>query len=58
MLRVYNQKSMLIETNIAPLCGFTKKDEYIKEVMRILKMGGKDAEIIRTEIKKCFGIGD
>lgn len=58
VLRVYNQKSMLIETNIAPLCGFTKKDEYIKEVMRILKMGGKDAEIIRTEIKKCFGIGD
>ncbi len=58
VLRVYNQKSMLIDTNLAQLCGLRSKDEYIKKVLTILKCGGENANVIRKAIKNCFEIMD
>lgn len=57
ILRVYNQKSMLVDSNVAKLCGFSGKDEYIKAIFSSLKRGGKNAESIRTAIQACFRIG-
>lgn len=56
VLRVFNQKSMLIDSNVAQLCGFSKKDDYVKAVFNILKRGGKNADAIRKAIKGCFGL--
>lgn len=56
VLRVYNQKLMLTTTNVAGLCGLNGKDEYIKEVLKILKGNGKEADTIRNAVKRCFGI--
>ena len=55
VLKVYNQKLMLVDTMVAPLCGFKSKDEYIKAVFSTLKRENHDAEIIRTALKQCFG---
>ena len=57
VLRVYNQKSMIVTSNVASLCGVRGgKDEYIKAVLNILKENGRDAERVRRAIKRCFGI--
>ena len=56
ILRVYNQKAMLIDSEIAPLCGFTKKEDYIKAVLSILRTNKKEAAEIRKTIKHCFGL--
>ena len=58
VLRVYNQKQMLTTTNVAGLCGLNGKDDYIKEVLKILKGDGKEADTIRNAVKRCFGIAD
>ena len=58
ILRVFNQKSMLIDSNVAQLCGLRSKDEYIKTVLNVLRRGGKDADKIRDTIKKCLEIND
>ena len=56
VLRVYNQKQMLGDSNVAPLCGFHRKDDYLRGVLTILKSGGPDAEAIRQAVKQCFDI--
>ncbi len=56
VLKVFNQKSMLPDSNVAQLCGIANKDEYIKVILNILKEDGKDAQSIRSAVKKCFGI--
>ena len=56
ILRVYNQKQMLSESNVAILCGFKSKDEYIRGVLNILKGNSTNAEAIRQAIKACFGL--
>ena len=56
ILRVYNQKLMLNESNVATLCGYKSKDDYIRGVLNILKGGSENAEAIRRTIKACFGI--
>ncbi len=58
VLRVYNQKQMLTTTNVAGLCGLNGKDDYIKEVLKILKGDGKEADTIRNAVKRCFGIAN
>lgn len=58
ILRVYNQKSMLIDSGVAQACGCKQKDDYIKSVFAILKSDDEDAAKIRTAIKQCFGITD
>lgn len=56
ILKVYNQKQMLSDSNVAQLCGMDNKDDYIHCVLGILKENGRDAATIRKAIKYCFGI--
>ena len=56
ILRVYNQKLMLVESNVAILCGFKGRDDYIRGVLNILKGNSENAHAIRRAIKHCFGI--
>lgn len=56
ILRVFNHKPMLTDSNIATLLDYRSKDQYIKGVLNTLKGGGKDARQIRAAIKYCFGL--
>ena len=56
VLRVYNQKLMIGESNVATLCGYKSKDDYIRGVLNILKGGSREASAIRRAIKQCFGL--
>ena len=56
ILKVYNQKLMLNESNVATLCGFKSKDDYIRGVLNILKGNSENAAAIRKAIKECFGL--
>ena len=56
VLRVFNQKQILGESNVAALCGLNKKDDYIKTILNILKTNSRHAQDIRTAIKQCFGL--
>ena len=57
VLKVYNEKSMLVNSNVAALCGLSNKDAYIRCVLQILKGDSSSAQSIRKAIKACFGIG-
>lgn len=56
VLKVFNEKSMLSESNVAKHCGYKNKDEYIRAVLNILKEDGEEAQQIRQAVKQCFGI--
>lgn len=56
VLKVYNEKSMLVNSNVAGLCGLSSVDAYIRTVLHILKGDSKAAKEIRQAIKKSFGI--
>ena len=56
ILRVYNQKQMVGDSNVAGLCGYSNKDAYIRGVLGILKSGGRDAVAIRNTVKQSFGL--
>lgn len=58
VLRVFNQKTMLTESNVAGLCGLGSKESYIRTVLNILKSNCKEAALIRSSIKQCFGFTD
>ena len=58
ILQVFNQKTILSESNVAQLCGYKNKEEYIRGINNILKSNSKDADAIRKSIKACFGIND
>lgn len=56
ILKVYNQKLMLGESNVATLCGYKGKDDYIRGILNILKGNSENARAIRKAIKECFGL--
>ena len=56
ILKVYNQKLMLGESNVATLCGYKSKDDYIRGVLNILKGNTEYSRAIRKAIKECFRI--
>ena len=56
VLKVYNQKQMLPDCNVAQLCGLENKDRYLRYVLGVLKEDGPDATEIRNAVKRCFGI--
>lgn len=56
VLRVFNQKSMLSETNVWGICGTHDKNHYINTVMDLLRAGGNEAERLRKAIRGAFGI--
>ena len=56
VLKVFNQKQILNDSNVAALCGFNRKDDYLKCILNILKTDGRFARQIRNAIKQCFGL--
>lgn len=56
ILKVFNHKPMLSNSNVATLLGYHSKDAYISGVLGALKGNGKDARQIRASIKHCFGL--
>lgn len=56
ILRVFNYKQMLSDSNVAQLCGLGNKYGYIKNILFILKENKREATIIRNAVKRCFGI--
>ena len=56
ILKVYNQKLMLGESNVAVLCGYKNRDDYVRGVLNILKGNSEHARAIRKAIKECFGL--
>ena len=56
VLRVFNHKPMLSDSNLAQMLGFKRKEDYIAGVISALKGNGKDAATLRDAIKRCFGL--
>ncbi|MCM1021705.1 MAG: DUF4435 domain-containing protein [Muribaculum sp.] len=56
VLRVYNQKSMVPQSNVAQLCGLQGKDSYINDIIGILKRNSREAAMIRSAVAACFGL--
>lgn len=56
ILMVYNQKLMIGESNVAVLCGYKNKEDYVRGVLNILKSNNVEANNIRNAIKECFEI--
>lgn len=54
VLRVYNQKSMLSACNVAQLCGFVNKEEYIEGILEVLRHESRFADAIRRAVRKCL----
>lgn len=56
VLKVFNEKSMIVNSNVAALCGLSNKDAYIRSILHILKGDSAAARSIRKAVKHCFGI--
>lgn len=54
ILKVYNQKSILPGCNVAQLCGFSGKEEYIEGILNVLRRNSKGAEDIRNAVRQCL----
>lgn len=54
ILRVYNQKSMLPGCNVAQLCGFSGKEDYIDGILNILRKNTPGADDIRNAVRRCL----
>lgn len=54
ILRVFNQKSMLANSNVAPLCGFNNKDQYIAGVIDMARRSTPEAAAMRESIRRCL----
>lgn len=52
ILRVYNQKSMLPNCNVAQLCGFANKDRYIDGVLQRLR----ESPAMRDAMRRQFSL--
>ena len=56
VLKVYNQKSMLPGSNVASLCGLRNKEEYIADIIDILRRDLPGADMIRRAVRRCLNI--
>ncbi|MCH5231683.1 MAG: DUF4435 domain-containing protein [Muribaculaceae bacterium] len=54
LLRVFNHKPLLAETNTPSLLGYKNRDDYVRGVISVLKSGGPEAEKIRSAIRKAL----
>ena len=54
VMRVFNQKHMLSDSNVAPLVGLEDKKAYIRTILTILKTNHPEASPIRKAIIACF----
>lgn len=55
VLRVYNQKSILSSTNVAPMCGYKNKENYITGILDVLHGNSPEAATVRSAVRKCLG---
>ena len=55
ILRVYNQKGMLPQSQLCKYCGISNKESYLNLILSILRENKEDADVIRTSIKECLG---
>ncbi len=55
VLRVYNQKSILSSTNVAQMCGFKNKENYINGILDVLHGNGPEAATVRAAVRRCLG---
>lgn len=58
ILKVFNFKPMLPESNVAQYLGYKRKEDYISGILVTLKGYGPDAQRIRHSIRRCFGLND
>ncbi len=56
VLKVYNQKSMVPQSNVAQLCGLQGKDAYVNDIINILRHNTPEADEIRKAVAACFGL--
>lgn len=57
VLKVYNQKSMVPNSNVGSMCGVgASKDAYASAIIAILKTECREADAIRRAIAGCFGL--
>ena len=55
VLKVYNQKAMLPGCNVAALCGFANKDEYIHGIIEVLRHHTPEAATLRSALRAALG---
>lgn len=58
ILRVYNRKSMLVESHVAEACGVKGHDKnlYVRAILNILRTESSHAARIRHAVEDCIGI--
>lgn len=56
ILRVFNYKPMLSETNVAGMLGFPGRDAYVRGVLNTVKQGGKASRVIKEAVKYSLGM--
>ena len=56
VMRVFNQKHMLPDSNVSQLLGLDDKKAYVHTILTILKTDNPEATAIRQAIKSCFGL--
>lgn len=56
VLRVYNQKSMLSQSNVASLTGCADKHGYVTAILNLLKANGKYADRLRSAIRAALNL--
>lgn len=54
VLRVFNYKPMLVDSQVAPLLGYPNKEAYIAGVLSVLKGRGRQAKALRAAIRAVF----
>lgn len=56
VLRVYNQKSMLSQSNVSSLTGCGDKQSYVTAILNLLKANGSHAARLRAAIRSALGL--
>ncbi|MDE6282611.1 MAG: DUF4435 domain-containing protein [Muribaculaceae bacterium] len=57
ILKVYNQKSMLPNSNVSTLCGLNgSKEAYVAAIITILRHDSEPSRRMRRAIIRCFGL--
>lgn len=56
VLRVFNHKPMLNESQVSNLLGYRSKDDYIAGVLTALKEDSRDADTLRRAIRTVFSL--
>ncbi len=56
LLRVFNDKTMINNSNVAGLCGLKNKEQYLSTILNILKSNSPEAGVIRSTIAGTFGL--